>query len=226
MRMLAAQPRPTQERERVIGPTWLADVLASVMTVTALYCSIRILLARLLRRQTEPDVDLVHVAMGGGMAYLLLRVPGTQLTRWGVIGFALAAAYFLVRSLHGYTQEFYLLRSGAHHFQHTLGSGAMILMVLPSHSSMPSMPGMPSIPGMTSMPAMAPASGLSTHSGTASLSVAAVVIALLLLGFALANLGRVVTTNTDASQPLLTPRLALCCQALMSMTMGYMLLML
>jgi hypothetical protein len=218
MRMLAAQPRPTQERERVIGPTWLADVLASVMTVTALYCSIRILLARLLRGQTEPDVDLVDVAMGGGMAYLLLRVPGTQLTRWGVIGFALAAAYFLVRSLHGYTQEFYLLRSGAHHFQHTLGSGAMILMVLPSHSPTPSMPSMPG------MPSMAPASGLLTHSGTASLSVAAVVLALLLLGFALANLGRVVTTNTDASQPLLTPRLALCCQALMSMTMGYMLL--
>jgi hypothetical protein len=207
----------------VIGPTWLADVLAAVLTVTALYCLSRILLARLFRRETEADVDLVHVAMGGGMAYLLLRVPGTQLTRWGVIGFALAAAYFIARSLHRSTRENDLLRSGAHHFQHALGSGAMILMVLPSHSPMRSMP---SMPGMTSMPGMASASGLVTHSGTASLTVAAVVLALLLLGFALTNLRHVVTTDTPASQPLLTPRLALCCQALMSMTMGYMLLML
>jgi hypothetical protein len=207
----------------VIGPTWLADVLAAVMTVTAVYCLSLILVARLLRRETEPDVDLVHVAMGGGMAYLLLRVPGTQLTRWGVIGFALAAAYFLARSLHVYLQESDLLRSGAHHFQHALGSGAMILMVLPAHSSTSAMP---SMPGMTSMPGMASASGVATHSGTASLTVAAVVLAVLLLGFALANLRRVVTADSPASPALLTPRVALCCQALMSMTMGYMLLML
>jgi hypothetical protein len=194
--------------------------------VTAVYCLSRILVARLLRRETEPDVDLVHVAMGGGMAYLLLRVPGTQLTRWGVIGFALAAAYFLARSLHRYTRETYLLRSGAHHFQHALGSGAMILMVLPAHSPTSSMPSMPSMPRMTSMPGMASASGVATHSGTASLTVAAVVLALLLLGFALANLRRVVTADSPASRALLTPRVALCCQALMSMAMGYMLLML
>jgi hypothetical protein len=209
----------------VIGPTWLADALVAVLTVTAVYCLSRILLARLLRRETEWDVDLVHVAMGGGMAYLLLRAPGTQLTRWGVIGFGLAAAYFFARSLHQYTRESYLLRSGAHHFQHALGSGAMILMVLPSHSPTPSMPAMPSMAGMASMPGMA--SGAAAHSGTASVTVAAVVLALLLLGFALANFRHAAATTTSTSSPpLLTPRLALCCQALMSMAMGYMLLML
>jgi hypothetical protein len=202
----------------VIGPTWLADVLAAVMTVTAGYCLSRILVARRLRRETEPDVDLVHVAMGGGMAFLLLRAPGTQLTRWGVIGFALTAAYFLGRSLHQYTRENYLLRSGAHHFQHALGSGAMILMVLPSHSPTTSMPSMPGMTGMTP--------GAAAHSGTASLTVAAIVLALLLVGFALANLGQAVTANSPASPSQLSPKLALSCQALMSMTMGYMLLML
>jgi hypothetical protein len=212
----------------VIGPTWLADALVAVLTVTAVYCLSRILLARLLRRETEWDVDLVHVAMGGGMAYLLLRAPGTQLTRWGVIGFGMAAAYFFARSLHQYTRGSYLLRSGAHHFQHALGSGAMILMVLPSHPPTPSMPAMPAmagIAGTVSMPGMA--SGVAAHSGTAGVTVAAVVLALLLLGFALANFRHAAAATTGiSSPPLLTPRLALCCQALMSMAMGYMLLML
>jgi hypothetical protein len=206
----------------VTEPTWLVDALVAAMAVTAVYCLSRILVARLLQRQTEPDVDLVHVAMGGGMAYLLLRAPEAQLTRWGVIGFGLAAAYFLARSLHQYSRESYLLRSGAHHFQHALGSGAMILMVLPAHSPTSSMPSMPSMPGMASMAGMASTSG--APGGPAGLTAAAVVLALLLVGFALANLGRAVTTTGTASPRLLTPRLALCCQALMSMTMGYMLL--
>jgi hypothetical protein len=67
---------------------------------------------------------------------------------------------------------------------------------------------------------------MTSASGPASLTVAAVVLVLLLLGSALASLGRVVNTNTPAPQPLLTARLALCRQALMWMTMGHMLVML
>jgi hypothetical protein len=199
----------------VTGPTWLVDAIAALMTVTALYCASRIVLARWHGRASEPDVDLVHVAMGGGMAYLLLRTPGSQLSRLGVISFAVAAAYFLLRSLREYSRESHQLRSGAHHFQHVVGSGAMLVMFLPvSRSSMPSMPAMPSMPGMAAT---------SGHGGVASLPVAAAVLAVLLLGFALANLGRV-ASGTPASTRLLAPRLALCCQAVTSLAMGYMLL--
>ena len=70
----------------MIGPTWLADVLAAVMTVTAGYCLSRILVARRLRRETEPaDIGGMHVSEGiltstGGMtshAAVVARGMGT-----------------------------------------------------------------------------------------------------------------------------------------------------
>jgi hypothetical protein len=204
----------------VTGPTWLADSLAVVMAVMALYCASRIVTARRRGQRTEPDVDLVHVAMGGGMAYLLLRTPDWQLTRLGVIGFALAGAYFLTRSARQSVRESDLLGSGAHHFQHALGSGAMIIMFLPAtHATLStiSSSSMAGMPGMTGMP------GMAAHGGPVSLTALAVVLAVLLLGFAVTNLARM-RSATSASSPLLAPRLALCCQAAMSMTMGYMLL--
>jgi hypothetical protein len=209
------------ESEPVTGPIWLADALAAVMGLMAVYCASRILTARRRGRQTEPDVDLVHVAMGGGMAYLLLRTPDSPLSRLGVISFALAGGYFLARAARQSRRESYLLRSGAHHFQHALGSGAMLIMFLPvSHPSLATM----AAPSMARMPGMA---GMGPHGAPVSLTVAAAVLGVLLLGFAMANLDRVRSvTPLPPSSPLLAPRLALCCQAVMSMAMGYMLLML
>jgi hypothetical protein len=203
----------------VTGPIWLADALAVVMGLTAVYCASRIVSARRRGQQTEPDVDLVHVAMGGGMAYLLLRTPDSQLSRLGVVGFALAVTYFLGRSAsQSLGGDGHLLRSGTHHFQHALGSGAMLIMFLPAaHRTVATMPGMA---GMAAMPGM---TGMGAHGAPVSLTVAAGVLGVLLLGFAVANLGRVRST-APVPAPLLAPRLALCCQAVMSMTMGYMLL--
>jgi Domain of unknown function (DUF5134) len=206
----------------VTGPIWLAYSLAFVMALTAVYCASRIVTARRRGLPTEPDVDLVHVAMGGGMAYLLLRTPGWALGRLGVIGFALAIAYFLTRSARQSLRESQLLRGGAHHFQHALGSGAMLVMFVPaihptvSSVATSSMPGMTGVAGMTGM--------AGTGGGPVSPGVAAGVLGVLLLGFAVANLSRI-RSAPAASPPLLAPRLALCCQAVMSMTMGYMLLM-
>jgi hypothetical protein len=197
----------------VTGPTWLADSLAVVMATMAVYCASRIVMARRQGLTTEPDVDLVHVAMGGGMAFVLLHAPGAHLSRLGVASFAVAGAYFLARSARRFGQHDYLLRGGAHHVQHALGSGAMIFMFLPPSHTMASMP---SMPGMA-MPATA------AHTGVPGLAVAAGVLAVLLAGFALVNVRRIVSA-TPASPQLLTPRLALCCQAVMSMTMCYMLL--
>lgn len=202
------------------GPTWLADCLATVMALTAAYCASRILVARYRSRVTQLDVDAVHVAMGGGMAYLLLRTPGSHLSRIGVLCFAAAAAYFLARSLRQFSRESYPLSGGVHHVQHALGSGAMIFMLGPaahSTASAASMPGMPSMAGATA------------HSGLTTVALAAGVLAVLLLGFTLVNVGRLVaatspSTESPSLRSLLAPRLAVCCQALMSMTMCYMLL--
>jgi Domain of unknown function (DUF5134) len=209
-----------RESGQVTGPTWLADCLAAIMAITAAYCASRILVARYRGRVTEPDVDAVHVAMGGGMAYLLLRTPGSQLSRLGIIGFAVAAAYFLTRSLRQHGRPSYPLSGSVHHVQHALGSGAMIFMFLPaghSTASAVSMPSMPSMPGMAA------------HAGLAPVAVAAGVLAALLLGFTLVNVGRLVSSTnlspaSSSLRSLLAPRLAVCCQALMSMTMCYMLL--
>jgi hypothetical protein len=79
------------------------------------------------------------------------------------------------------------------------------------------MPGMPSMAGATA------------HSGLTTVALAAGVLAVLLLGFTLVNVGRLVaatspSTESPSLRSLLAPRLAVCCQALMSMTMCYMLL--
>jgi Domain of unknown function (DUF5134) len=214
-----AERRTTDpESELVTGPTWLADSLAVVMALTAVYCASRIVTARRREKPTESDVDLVHVAMGGGMAFLLLQTPAAALSRLGVLGFALAVAYFFARSARQSRRESQLFRGGAHHVQHALGSGAMLIMFLPAaHHAVATMP----TSSMSGMPGMA---GMGVHSSPVSLSVAAAVLGVLLLGFAVANVVRLRST-TPASTPLLAPRLALCCQAAMSMTMGYMLLM-
>jgi Domain of unknown function (DUF5134) len=221
-----AEHRTTDaESELVTGPTWLADSLAVVMALMAVYCASRIVTARRRGQATESDVDLVHVAMGGGMAYLLFQTPASALSRLGVIGFALAVAYFLARGAGQSLRGSRMLRGGAHHAQHALGSGAMLIMFLPvAHPTLSTLAtaSMPAMSGMKGgMPGMA---GMAAHGAPVSLSLAAAVLGVLLLGFAGANVARL-RSATPASPPQLAPRLALCCQAAMSVTMGYMLLM-
>ena len=53
------------------GQTWLADLLAGVMLLTAAYCLSRLAIARFGKRPAEHDVDAVHTVMGVSMAGML-----------------------------------------------------------------------------------------------------------------------------------------------------------
>ena len=194
------------------GPAWLADLLAVVMIATAVYCVSRIVAARRWRRPTEYDVDGVHVLMGVAMAGML--VPRLSLvggSGWAVV-FGGAAAWFGWRTVRGYRRG---LRS-AHHLPHLLASAAMLYMVLelPAAASAAARPGMPVAAG-PGFPALA------------------LVLALALIGYVirttdrLTSLAPVAATGTQVGTvtgPPMSQRLAVCCDIVMGLAMGYVLI--
>ncbi|HUL25851.1 MAG TPA: DUF5134 domain-containing protein [Streptosporangiaceae bacterium] len=122
-----------------MGPSWLADILAAVMIVTAIYCVARIVISRTQHRQAENDVDAVHAAMGVAMAGML--VAGLQLLPNGVwaVVFGLAGVWFGWRIAGAYLPG----RTGAaaglddplpvgrnHLVPHLVMCGAMVYMLL------------------------------------------------------------------------------------------------
>ena len=206
------------------GPTWLIDLVAAAMLATAAYCTGRVVVARLWDRATQTDVDLAHVAMGVGMADMLLRPPGAALSRIGLLGFTAIGGYFLARGIQHVIDGRGLL-AGGQHLQHAVGCGAMMLMFVPIGRAAGSR-------GMA---------GMAGRSALGGASPATTAVALLLLALAVASVGRLVTTAGSTAQPAglpssagyavggglqrpLTPRLAVCCQALMSAAMCYLLL--
>jgi hypothetical protein len=90
----------------VTGPSWLAGGLAVVMIATAVYCVSRLVAAWRWRRPTEYDVDGVHVLMGVGMAGMLVpRLNPAAGSGWDIGGaavFGAAMAWFGWRAIHGY----------------------------------------------------------------------------------------------------------------------------
>jgi hypothetical protein len=113
------------------GPSWLADVLAVVMIATAAYCFSRLLVAWRSRRETDYDVDGVHILMGVAMAGMLVpRLNPFWDSGWEVI-FAAAVAWFGWQTVRGYRNELAVGRRWvAHHLQHVVACGAMLYMFL------------------------------------------------------------------------------------------------
>jgi Domain of unknown function (DUF5134) len=113
------------------GPSWLANLLAAVMIATAAYCFSRLMVAWRSRRQTDYDVDGVHILMGVAMAGML--VPGLNPfwdSGWEVI-FAGAVAWFAFQCIRGYRNKLAVGRRWiAHHLQHVVACGAMLYMFL------------------------------------------------------------------------------------------------
>jgi len=76
------------------GPSWLADTLAAVMIVITFYCAGRLIVSLRMGRHTEFDADGLHVAMGAAMAGMLVPrlnpLPGSV---WEVV-FGIAAVWF------------------------------------------------------------------------------------------------------------------------------------
>ncbi|HXY43952.1 MAG TPA: DUF5134 domain-containing protein [Acidimicrobiales bacterium] len=145
-------------------PTWLVDVLAALMLLTAAYCLGRLLVARLSSRATHLDVDMAHVAMGVAMAGML--VPSLRSFSPGIweIVFAAMAAWFTLQVVH------FVRRWGLHgwdddHLHHASHYGthlAMVVAMLYMFVALP-MAGSGAAAGMSAMgavPTGAAASGL------------------------------------------------------------------
>jgi hypothetical protein len=215
------------------APALLADALAGVMIATAAYCLGRIAAARLGQRRTSYDVDGIHVLMGVAMAGMLaprlnpLAGSGWARDGWGLL-FGAAAAWFAWQAARGHRHQAAAAASGraAHHLQHLLACGAMLYMffaVVPA-----------TVGGQAAgMATGGPASNGMPGAG-AGFPALALGLALGLLGYAiwttdqLMSLAHVPGTQVAVTGgPAIAPmsgRLSACCDIVMGVTMGYMLI--
>jgi hypothetical protein len=110
------------------GPAWLDGILAVFMLVIAGYCLGRLVIWRTQGRPTDVDVDVVHGAMGVGMASMLepslSPVPGVA---WAGV-FAVAAVWLAWRIATVYRQAGRARIAQAHYFPHLVMAVAMIYM--------------------------------------------------------------------------------------------------
>jgi len=208
------------------GPFWLPGVFAAVMIMVAAYSAGRLAVCGLRGRVTEPDADGLHVVMGVAMAGML--VPRLNVLPDGVweTTFAAAAAWFGWRSIIPPR-----LRAASRSWcrfpvPHLIECAAMLVMLLPVTVSRPG-----GGAGMA-MPAPAAMAG--------RLPAIAVVLALFMIGYiiwttdrlaALVRAGQTAAGPGAAGhawshgpRPSLAPGLAACGKIAMSITMGYMLL--
>ena len=155
------------------GPSWLADSLAAVMIVIAVYCGGRLVASRLWRRPTAVDADGLHLVMGAAMAGMLVpRLGLLPAGAWeGVFG--AAAAWFGLQAAR-------LGRAGAegswrcrYPVPHLVECGAMLYMLLAAPGSRPAGAGA----GMA-MPAMSGPAGAAR-----GFPALALVLALFMLGY-------------------------------------------
>jgi hypothetical protein len=110
------------------GPAWPADLLAAITLVISGYCLGRLVVWRMRRRPTDVDVDLVHGAMGVGMAAML--VPGLSPVpnvTWAW-AFGLAAAWLAGRIVSVYRRAGNARIALAHYVPHLVMVVAMIYM--------------------------------------------------------------------------------------------------
>jgi len=162
----------------VAGPAWLADTLAAILITVSVYCAGRLAASPLWRRATDRDADIAHTAMGAAMAGMLVpRLNPLWNSVWEVV-FGAFTAWFAWRVLRGARGE----RAGGwatgHYTPHLFHSIAMLYMLLAVQASAASRPG----PGT---------GGMSGSAGPmVRFPVLALVLALLLLGYAVLDADR------------------------------------
>jgi hypothetical protein len=175
----------------------------------AAYCVVRLITAQRTGRRTERDVDLVHVGMGTAMAGMLVPsanpLAGYAWNLGWTLFFGLAVCWFGARLFIALAESGRVGSAPAH----LIGSGVMLYMMWPGSSTPAmSMPGM-SMGGAVTQPALT------------------LILLGALGGFAVLAadhvLRPVAVTANGASAPL-APGVADCCHIAMSVTMGYMLL--
>jgi hypothetical protein len=210
------------------GPSWLPAAFAAVMIVVAAYSASRLAVSWLWGRLTETDADGLHVVMGVAMAGML--VPGLNVLPtavWAAV-FAAGAAWFGGRAIIPPRLRAAGGSRCRYPVPHLIECVAMLVMLLPVGAIRPGGTGM-------AMPGMAAPAGLAGR-----LPAVAVILMLFMIGYIiwttdrLASLVRTGHSAAGHSAPgdgghrgprlPLAPGLAACGKIAMSITMGYMLL--
>jgi uncharacterized protein DUF5134 len=207
------------------APSWLAGTFAAIMILTAAYSASRLAFSRLQGRATELDADALHTVMGVAMAGMLAPwlhlAPGSV---WAAV-FGIGAAWFGWHALRIRGPVPPRFSQSRYPVPHLVECAAMIYMLLPADRPTGG-------PGMA-MPGMGAAA--SSQQGFPAL---AVILALFMLGYIVWTTDRLTSRtarptatagpgsprNNQADAPALAPRLAVCTKIAMSLTMGYMLI--
>lgn len=231
------------------APPWLAGTFAAIMILTAAYSASRLAFSRLQGRATELDADALHSVMGVAMAGMLL--PWLHLAPNGlwVAVFGIGAAWFGWHALPARGPVSPRLSRCRYPVPHLVECAAMIYMLVPGHRPLRGGPGM-AMPGMGAasgsqqgFPALAVVLALfmlgyivwttdrltsraaqptTTTAGPGSTGDHRPLTAVAGTRFNDAAIGP--GPDDQAGTPALAPRLAACTKIAMSLTMGYMLL--
>jgi hypothetical protein len=199
----------------MMQPIWLAGPLAALMIATAVYCTSRLVAARPARGASGRDVDLVHAVMGVSMGGMLVTrldpLPGVV---WAA-AFGVAALWF------GWQLA---IRAGAHHVPHLVMCGAMVYMPLAA-TAMRARPMGPMATGPARFPLLALALALAMI-GCVVWQAERLSVRVVIGDAAGAATGDHATAFGGAGATAKPPlRLVACCQIAMSLTMGYVLIM-
>jgi hypothetical protein len=228
------------------APSWLAGTFAAIMILTAAYSAGRLAFSRLRGRTTELDADTLHTLMGVAMAGTL--VPWLHLmpdSAWAAV-FGTGAAWFGWHTLRTRGPVTPRLSHCRYPVPHLVECTAMLYMLLPGHRPARgpgvAMPGMSAVPSQQGFPALAVVLALfmlgyivwttdRLTSRTARPTAAAAPGAqdhrspVTVIGGVRANDPASIPGPDDqAGKPALAPKLAACTKIAMSLTMGYMLI--
>jgi len=208
-----------------VGPIWLADCLAGVMILTALYCCRR-LVRSFPGSVAQRDVDVWHVVMGVVMAGMFTtRLAFGPSSLW-VIVFGTGTAWFGWGALRDAMASRGASTALVRHLGHVASGIAMVVMVTIGFASNASAAGTP-MRGMVM--GGGPALGWKYP--------VAVSLAAFLLTYALWSLttlapvlvraaGSLRSERRAGRAPEVSPPLAQCCELIMALTMSYMLILL
>jgi len=228
------------------GPSWLAWSFAAVMILTAAYSASRLAFSRLRGRATEFDADALHAVMGVAMAGML--VPGLSALPDGawVAVFGMGTAWFGWHAVRAWASRTSGGSPARFQVPHLIECVAMLYMLLPVHGSGPAhggagmaMAGMGASAGPGGFPALAVVLALFmlgyivwTTDRLAALARARATPPPAQTAAPPHGADGAVGTPAGASTghpnqaggPMLAPTLAACGKLAMSITMGYMLI--
>jgi Domain of unknown function (DUF5134) len=119
------------------GPSWLAGAFAAVMILTAAYSVGRLAFSRLRGRTTEFDADALHAVMGTAMAGMLApRLNVLPDSAWMAV-FGMGAAWFGWHTVRARGARTSGSSVGRFPVPHLIECVAMLYMLLPLHGSRP-----------------------------------------------------------------------------------------